>query len=75
MSGNGVILVYSLGGELNLALFNINLNFGVHAGIVRTLQRVREMAWWSGVSTFVCNKVASCVIFSNSHRMRQGRHL
>ncbi len=32
-----------------------------HSGVVRTLQRVRETAWWPGVSTFVRNKVANCV--------------
>jgi len=35
-----------------------------HAGTVRTLQRLRETAWWPGMSTFVRNKIASCVACS-----------
>jgi hypothetical protein len=37
-----------------------------HPGIVRTLQRVRETAWWPGVSTFVRSKFASCVSCSQN---------
>ncbi len=35
-----------------------------HTGIVRTLKRLREAAWWPGISTFVRSKVASCVACS-----------
>jgi hypothetical protein len=32
-----------------------------HPGIVRTLQRLREAAWWPGMTTHVRGKVASCI--------------
>ncbi len=37
-----------------------------HAGVSRTLQRLREAAWWPGVTSFVRNKVASCVACSEN---------